>query len=461
MSAPPIGEDVGFRARLDGVQRRALEALSASAIPFLVMRAPVPGEPVNDLDLLVDRGSLREAGRVLRGAGLLPKTSPLGMPSKAVFTGYEGGRFSSLDLHTAVVSRGLVYLDAGVLLARRVSHEGIPLPSKEDSLLHLVLHPLLGRREIGGKYSPRIAALAAEALDTAYMRRHLGRFGLERAYDDTLAAILRKAEASPDALFARARARLCLRTPANVLRRIRYRLAASLRFRRRAALVVFVGVDGVGKSSLVSALEKRLSSTGLRTSTAYLGSWGRYETKARWVRSFSLRDATGPESLRKAAVRGFKNLGKIPLFYGGLVFEQSARYRRSVVLAQSHVVLADRYIYDLEVPFSRRVVRAGSRARWWIYRTFPAPDLIFHLQGEPHEIRARKQELSEDQMREFDAAYGRVLEGRGAIRLRVDATPEVLAERLVEEHWRKLLEASWRRASRTFVPSTIRQLLDA
>ncbi len=459
MSATEGRDTAAVWEKLSGVQKRALDTLSASAIPFLIMRAPVPGEPVHDLDLLVDQETLQEMGRALRGAGLLPKSSPLGAPSKAVFTGYEGGRFSSLDIHTEVVSRGLVYLDANLLLARRVLRDGVPVLSEEDSLLHLVLHPLLGRREIGGKYSARIAALAAGSRDTAYMRHHLAQFGLERVYEDTLAAILGNATDAAEPLFARARARVCLRAPANVFRQVRYRLAISLRLRRRAALVVFVGVDGVGKSSLVGALERRLSSAGLRSSTAYLGSWGRYETKARWVRSFSLRDATGPESSWDAAVRGLKNLGKIPLFYGGLVFEQSVRYRRSVVGAHSHVVLADRYIYDLEVPFSRRVVRAGRRARWWIYRIFPAPDLIFHLQGEPHEIRARKQELREDQMQEFDVAYGGVLEGRGAIRLRVDALPEALADRIVEEHWRKLLEASWR-ASRTLLPSSLRRSLD-
>jgi thymidylate kinase len=461
MSSLTTDAEAGLRARLDPVHLKALRALSSLEIPYLVMRTPVPGEPVHDLDVLVDEGALGAAGRALRGAGLLPKTSPLGMPSKIVFTGYGEGRFRSLDVHTTVVSRGLVYLDAGSLLARRVVSDGIPVTSDEDSLLHLVLHPLLGRREIGGKYSSRIVALASAPLDQAYMRSQLERFGLGPVFDEALAAILGHAKPEPDDLYRRARARLSLRVPRNMLRRVRYRLAASLRFRRRAALVVFVGVDGVGKSSLVNALEKRLSSAGLRTGAAYLGSWGRYETKARWVRSFSLRDAEGPESASRTLVRSLKNIAKIPLFYGGLVYEQAVRYRRSVVLAHTHLVLSDRYIYDLEVPFSRRIVRAGGRARRWIYRLFPAPDLIFHLQGEPHEILSRKEELREDQIRQFDEAYGRVLEGRGAIRLRVDALPEELAERIVEGYWRAFLQASWRRAGRTLLPCPNRRALEA
>jgi thymidylate kinase len=292
------------------------------------------------------------------------------------------------------------------------------------------------------------------------MKAHLERFGLGSVFHEALAAVLGRAKPDADDLYRRARRRLCIRVPRNMFRRVRYRLAASLRLRRRSALVVFVGVDGVGKSSLVNALEKRLSSAGLRTGAAYLGSWGRYETKARWVRSFSLRDADGPESASQALLRSLKNIAKIPLFYGGLVYEQAVRYRRSVVLAHTHVVLSDRYIYDLEVPFSRRVVRAGGRARRWIYRMFPAPDLVFHLHGEPHEIRSRKEELREDQIRQFDEAYGRVLEGRGAIRLRVDALPEELAERIVEGYWRAFLEASWRRARRTWLPCRNRRSLD-
>lgn len=448
---------VQLGSRLDSVQTRALEALTSAGVPFLLLRSPVPAEPVRDLDLLVAPAALARASQALGEAGLLPKTSPLGMASKVVFTGYEGGRFSSLDVHTSVISRGLVYLDADLLLARRVSVEGIPSPSLEDSLLHLVLHPLLGRREIGGKYVDRIRALAAGPLDEGYLRSHLSRFGLREVFDEALATVLGHAKSDPDELYRRARARLCRRVPSNLWRRLRYRLAASLRLRRRAALVVFVGVDGVGKSSLVNALEKRLSGSGLRTGTAYLGSWGRYETKARWVRSFSLRDGAGDEPLPQTLLRGLKNIVKIPLFYGGIVFEQSVRYRRGVVLTPCHVVLSDRYIYDLEVPFSRRVVRAGGRARRWIYRLFPAPDMIFHLQGDPREIRARKAELAEDQMREFDAAYGRVLEGRGAIPLQVDAPPEELAERIVRDHWKALIRASWSHASGSLLGSPVRR----
>jgi thymidylate kinase len=460
MSSPTAEAELGLRARLDPLHLKALRALSSREVPFLLMRTPVPGEPVHDLDVLVDERALRPAVRALRDAGMFPKTSPLGMPSKIVFTAYGDGRFRSLDVHTTVVSRGLVYLDADLLLARRVVSEGIPVPSDEDSLLHLVLHPLLGRREIGGKYASRIAALASGPLDQAYIRAHLERFRLGPVFDEALASILGRAKPDPGALHRRARGRLCLRIPRNLLRRARYRLAASLRVRRRAALVVFVGVDGVGKSSLVDALEKRLSTAGLRTGAAYLGSWGRYETKARWVRSFSLRDAEAPESPSETAVRRLKNIAKIPLFYGGLVYEQAVRYRRSVVLAPTHVVLSDRYIYDLEVPFSRRVVRAGAWARQWIYRMFPAPDMIFHLQGEPHEIRSRKEELREDQMEQFDEAYGRVLEGRGAIRFRVDALPEELAERIVEGYWRSFLQASWHRAGRTLLPCRNRRSLE-
>ena len=448
MSSMATEAETGFWTRLDASQQKAIEALSASGIPYLLLRTPVSNEPVRDLDLLVDDNALREASRVLGSAGLLPKTSPIGMPSKVVFTGYAGGRFGSIDVHTSVVSRGLVYLDAGLLLSRRIPSDGIPQPSPEDSLLHLVLHPLLSRREIGGKYSARIAKLAAGPLDDPYMRDHLDRFGLGEVYDEALAAILGHVPTDPNRLHNDARRRLCLRVPANLLRRVRFRLAASLRLRRRAALVVFVGVDGVGKTSLVNALEKRLSGTGLRTGAAYLGSWGRYETKARWVRSYSLRDAVGPESVAQAVVRGLKNVAKIPLFYGGLVFEHSVRYRRGVVMAPSHVILSDRYIYDLEVPFSRRLVQAGGRVRRWIYRLFPSPDLIFHLQADPQEIRARKQELSEDQMRLFDEAYAKVLAGREPIPFRVDGSPEELAERIVEGYWRAFLEASWRRAGR-------------
>jgi thymidylate kinase len=427
---------------------RALNSLSTAGVASLILRFPVASpEPMRDLDLLVAADSFARARDALEASEFLPKTSPLGMPSKVVFATYEGDRFHSLDVHTSIISRGLVYLDAGTILRRRVVRGGFSLPSLEDSILHLVLHTLLGRNEIGGKYATRIRELADRPLDKQYMERHLSRFGLQEVFWETLSGVLGKCDTQPERLWRRSRRRLLLRVPGNVFRRARYRLAGRLRIRRRAGVAAFMGVDGVGKTSLVSALQKRLSNSGLTTTTAYLGCWGRYQTRARWVLGFSPRDSPSKREGRGVAtIRVLKNQVKFALFYGGIVFEQSVRYRERVVRAGSHLVLADRYLYDLEIPFSRRYVRTGRRLRLFLYRLFPAPDLIFHLQGDPQEILARKAELTEEQLVRFEGIYGEVLGNRPVVRLKVEGTPDDLARSLLERYWKLLIQACWRHA---------------
>ncbi len=431
------------------IHRRVLQTLSSSGVSCVLLRLPVASEPARDLDLLVSSAALEAIARVLGEMGFLPKASPLGLPSKVVFTGFDGERFHNLDVHTSVVSsRGLVYLDARTVLERRVLREAVPLLSTEDSLLHLVLHPLLGRGEIGGKYSSRIRQLASLPLDWAYVRSHLARYGLGQTFDEALGAVLGHRRPDPADLTRRARRRVLVGHPLNLLGALRSQLAAVLRFRRRAGLVAFVGVDGVGKSSLVHALTTRLSALGLRTSNVYLGCWGRYQTRAARVGSFSPRDAPAVgESKAGALLRRAKNLVKFGLFYGAILFEQWVRYVRGVVRTPSHLVLSDRYIYDLEIPFSRRYVQAGQRVRGWIYWLFPDPDMIVHLQAPPEDIRARKAELTLDEMREFDAIYRGILAGRTVEPVVVDGTPEEIAARLIATRWTAFLRASWRHGS--------------
>jgi len=426
----------------------ALSALKDCGADFLILRFPVPNvEPTRDLDILIAPRSLRRAVEALRMVEFRPLTAPVGLPSKVELVSYDGNSFLSLDVHTTVQSGGLVYLDAKWLLDRRVTENGLPVLSPEDSLMHLIFHPLLSGHQIGGKYSERIREITGRKLDNVYIERHLSRFGLRDAFKKILAAVLGTTGLNPAKIWPQVRRQLLIGVPGNALRRVRYRLAGRVALRRRAGLVAFLGVDGVGKSTLVATLQRLLSERGLRTASVYMGSWGNFQTGASWVGSYSPRDCPPEGETRAQALeRLAKNVPKFGLFYGGLVYEQAARYRRGVVRATSDIVLSDRYLYDLEISFSRGYVRAGRRLRRWIFRLFPAPDLVFHLQADPHQILARKAELSEEEMRRFDEIYSAVLTGRRVIRVSVDAPAEVLAERILREHWRDLVGACWEHA---------------
>jgi hypothetical protein len=91
--------------------------------------------------------------------------------------------------------------------------------------------------------------------------------------------------------------------------------------------------------------------------------------------------------------------------------------------------------------------------------------MIIHLQALPEDIRARKAELTLDEMREFDAIYRGILAGRAVEPVVVDGTPEQIAARLIATRWTAFLRASWlhgstRRLRRLF-PSALGEPRDA
>jgi thymidylate kinase len=162
--------------------------------------------------------------------------------------------------------------------------------------------------------------------------------------------------------------------------------------RRRAPVIVFLGPDGAGKSTVVAKVQDGLSARGLSSRTYYFapGFLRRYRpTATRTVTS----DPHGGVQYKAPLV-----LAKVLL----MLFEFNLGLYK---VRRSHeIALFDRYIHDLLVdPIRYRM----ERVRWWmrlLLALAPVPDLFVVITSPAEVIHQRKQEVSfSETCRQLDA----------------------------------------------------------
>jgi thymidylate kinase len=175
---------------------------------------------------------------------------------------------------------------------------------------------------------------------------------------------------------------------------------ASYLFRRRGALVVLIGPDGSGKTTLAEEACRVLGASGRKVERLYFGVTSPMLPTKRLMKAFHGRRApTGPridDGVPKKA--GFKsNLS----YFLGTVHSLVDQYLRYWVvarprLARGRILLCDRYFYDaLASPAPGVLKRLLDWSAVWLT---PRADHVFVLEDDPQAIHDRKPELSVDEI---------------------------------------------------------------
>ncbi|MER7072451.1 hypothetical protein [Terrabacter sp. NPDC000476] len=331
-----------------------------------------------------------------------------------------------VDLTVGDLSVGAVRLLAGddVLVSPRPGPHG-PVLGGAARVADLVVRRLLR----GGAPSParleeaRIALRDSDAHETTLVRALLERT-LGRTAGPVLAALA--GADLPASVPARARRRLLSETVRTGLPAAARQwrsvvpsgpLAGPAGLRRRGTVVVLVGTDGSGKSTIAAELTQRLERAGLPTASAYFGMahgnlpgvvlarrlLGVAPAGDRAGTPQSTSPSTKPGGLDHATVRR-----AAAWFYAA---EYVWRWSTAVAphLVRGRVVVVDRWVWDLrESPWP------GSRASAWLERAVPRPDVVALGDAPAALIHARKPERSEAEQARQQAHFHGILAGRPA-----------------------------------------------
>lgn len=428
---------------------RLFEVLATAGVPFCLVR-PASGLPdiEKDLDLLVDPGRRTAALDALREAGYLVLRTEFLNPRKIVLVKWTGERVVCLDLHLALVNRGLEYLDARGALARRVEENGIAQLGPADMAAVLFFHDLLGKHHLQEKHradlSRRLPALAGSDTERDLERRGLAKLlprdesALASLYDDPVAA---------DALAGRAE-RTLLRNPRLRLRRVAMRLKRLFRRPARGMSVCFLGPDGSGKSTTMKEFA-RLVDTELRwpVSTHYMGPWGHYHLP----RFMDVMARPVPLTMRQlkeraGAVRAPFMWVRAHVAYwiglGALGVELWFRYLKLWrAKRRGRLVICDRYVYDFLSGTMHGIEPRYRWARSVLCALYPRPDRIYLLHADPEVLVARKQDLDLAGMKAMQALYAELARRFGMTVVSTEsAPPPAVAKGILDRDFALLVE---------------------
>lgn len=202
----------------------------------------------------------------------------------------------------------------------------------------------------------------------------------------------------------------------------------AITFRRYGRWVVFVGPDGVGKTTVAGFLSAE-------TKDLFRGA--RYH---HWIPPWQKPlPSTVPASAPKAplreqpsgtsatilsAVRLARNVFRAHLAYWFRILPHLLRQR---------LVIGDRYLFNYHLdPASVRYYGPPSWVRWAL-RLVPKPDIVLCLYADPEEIHRRKPELTLEEIRQviFRATELSTL-GFHSVQVLAEATPSVVARAAAE-----------------------------
>lgn len=156
-------------------------------------------------------------------------------------------------------------------------------------------------------------------------------------------------------------------------------------FKPTGLVVVFLGSDGCGKSSVINRIINDLSPVFRKTEYVHL-------RPQLWMKQSGIGDSPITDPHRKPPRSYFSSVAK--MFYFFLDYNLGYLFKIRPLLVRSTLVVFDRYYYDLLVDPIRYRYGGPVWFSWFIGKLVPKPDILFLLDAPPEVLQARKQEVS-------------------------------------------------------------------
>jgi thymidylate kinase len=404
-----------------------IASLEAAGLATVYLRnyERLPHEVGNDVDLLVPAGKRRVCAYLIREAAKpfgwrLLHTVRFG-PLAVYLANLHTGETLRFDLFDRIEWHFIEFADATTLIKRRRWNGTVHIPSVQDEIFLNLTTRLIYHGKIRDKHRLQVAEnlpdLGMANLGEAF-NNHLGESGV------ALLNSLFKADWTPGgSQKSMARRAALLRHGAKRplallvgIRRYLYRSLAKV-LNPPGRFIVFEGADGVGKSTVLAQV------------TPWCAEWcaGREPYRFHWKPGIRVAaDATPPAMTTDPRGNCPRSLPASLLFlaYHVLCFWWGWLSRVYPAKAQCRAVVGDRYSYDLYLDPRRFRLNLPPAICRLAVALCPKPDLAIGLVADPAIIRARKPELSAEDISLYQQRWADIASGsRRFITVHADGTP--------------------------------------
>lgn len=164
-------------------------------------------------------------------------------------------------------------------------------------------------------------------------------------------------------------------------------------------MVVIVGIDGSGKTTVIHELQKKLVSSFIHLKYFHLHFKVRAEVN---------HESTAVDPHAKPPYPLPVSIAKV--FYLLLIYHIGYWINIKDVRAQESLLLFDRYYYDLIVDPRRFRYEGPLWITQMIGKIMPKPDLVIFLDAPSEVLLSRKQELSKEEIERQRQAYKEVVQ---------------------------------------------------
>ncbi|MFC1631618.1 hypothetical protein ACFL1I_03870 [Candidatus Omnitrophota bacterium] len=380
--------------------KRLLSSMIKEGLPFVILRSydfleeeqlPAPIE----LDVLVEAGAYSATKRFFFQQGYF---------SKRYLSGWLFRKFapSQITFHVqfgAVEALKISYLSYAQALNSSQRIGGYPVLAGAGLIAHLSVESLIAK----GRFTPRHRLRIEKQLQTPQTLKVTSEFLLE-FFPKKLSGLLISYLSTGE--FDRLENRrtffiinFLLKKPQRLSGIIKYavlRLQQHSILPRRGRVVAFIGVDGVGKTTLAEGLLDILRSFNYRARYVYMG---RQREHILPMDKIAKKAGLNQRKIRRP--------GKLfclirDCLYAGDMF---LRYFFCILPYKlfNHVIVCDRYAYDLFLDKHQTPL-----SRWLLRRLYPRPDILFLLVLDEPEIVQRKDEYDAAQRRFFTERWQEV-----------------------------------------------------